>query len=260
MSENMHGVEFDMLMGCKRGLWYYFDISMYKVKYVRFVDLKHEKPTYDPFAVTATQYSHVCLKHACTPGSSPSRVTPPTFPSFWVTWFIAPATRTLPLAAVTIITRGARAVALCTVPAGLAGITGTISSRADLVIFTETTAKDRKEKESERELAVTHRYLNQQVYPRLHLPHFTTTAILSSFTGLVAEGSLVPCVAQALPVGRVTAAVCKVTVTSPVTAGSPPACLTIAHTGALITRRQVAVATDRTFQPPVAPMALAPAR
>lgn len=118
---------------------------------------------------------------------------------------------------------------MCAVPAGLTGITGTISGRADLVVFTETAA------------------------------HFTTTAILPGFTGLVAEVSLVPCVAQALPVGRVTAAVCEVTVTSPITAGSPPARLAIAHTCALITRRQVAVAADGTFQPPVAPEALATA-
>lgn len=97
------------------------------------------------------------------------------------------------------------------------------------------------------------------MYPTLHLPHFTTTAILPSFTGLVAEETLVPQVAQALRVGWVTAAVFEVTVTSPVTAGSPPAFLAVTHTGTLITCRQVAVASDGTFHTPVAPLAVTPA-
>lgn len=65
--------------------------------------------------------------------------------------------------------------------------------------------------------------------------------------------------AQALPFDRVTAAVCEVTVTPPVAAGSPPACLALTHTGALIALRQVAVARDGTLQPPVALAARAPA-
>ncbi len=63
-------------------------------------------------------------------------------------------------------------------------------------------------------------------------------------------------VAQALAIDWVTAAVCEVTVTSLVTAGSPPASLTVTHTSTLITWRHVAVASAWTFQPPVAPTAL----
>lgn len=91
-------------------------------------------------------------KHASTPGSSPSRVTTPTLPSSWVTWFIVSAAWTLHLAAVSIITRWTQAVALCPVPAGLTGLTGAISGRAGLLVFTETTANDR-----DRQLAGIHR-------------------------------------------------------------------------------------------------------
>lgn len=88
---------------------------------------------------------------------------------------------------------------------------------------------------------------------------FTATAVFPSFTGLVAVDPLVPRLAQALSSVRVTGAVCEVTVTPPVTAGPPPACLTLTHTCSLITLGQVAVASDGTFQPPVAPVALTPA-
>lgn len=100
---------------------------------------------------------------------------------------------------------------------------------------------------------------NVSTFIYLHTPHFTPAAVLPSFTGLVAEDSLVPRVAQALAGGRVTAAVCEVTITSPVAAGPPPACLALTHTSPLVARRQVAVTSDGTFQPPVAPLALAPA-
>lgn len=113
-----------------------------------------------------------------------------------------------------------------TVPAGLTGVAGPIGGGADLVVFAETTA------------------------------HLTTAAVLPSFTRLVAEGTLVPGVTQAPPAGRVTAAVCEVTVTSPVTAGSPPARLAVAHAGSLVTLRQVAVARVDAFHPPEALVAL----
>lgn len=70
---------------------------------------------------------------------------------------------------------------------------------------------------------------------------------------------MVPRVAQALPAGYVAHAVCEVTVAASVTAGSPPAGLALTHTSALIARRQVAVASDGTFQPPVTSLALTPA-
>lgn len=66
--------------------------------------------------------------------------------------------------------------------------------------------------------------------------------------------------AQALPAGRVTAAVGEVTVTSPITAGSPPAGLALTHTGTLVALRQVAVARGKTFEAPVALEALTAAR
>lgn len=56
--------------------------------------------------------------------------------------------------------------------------------------------------------------------------------------------------AQALTGGRVTAAVCEVTVTLPVTAGSPRPCFTLTLTSPLITWRLVAVAPEGTFHPP----------
>lgn len=66
--------------------------------------------------------------------------------------------------------------------------------------------------------------------------------------------------AHTLPIGLVTVAVCEVTVTPPVTAGSPPLWLTLTHTSALITLRPVTLTDARTFQPPVAPVALTPTR
>lgn len=56
--------------------------------------------------------------------------------------------------------------------------------------------------------------------------------------------------AQALTGGGVTAAVCEVTVTLPVTAGSPRPCFTLTLTSPLITWRLVAAASERTFHPP----------
>ena len=52
---------------------------------------------------------------------------------------------------------------------------------------------------------------------------------------------------------------CEVTVTPPVTAGSPPARLTRTHTRPLVAQRQVAVALDWAFEPPVTSVALAAA-
>lgn len=65
--------------------------------------------------------------------------------------------------------------------------------------------------------------------------HFTAAAVLPNFTGLVAVVTIVPWVTHTLPVCWVAAAVCEVTVTSPVTAGSPPAWFTLTHTGTLVT-------------------------
>lgn len=64
--------------------------------------------------------------------------------------------------------------------------------------------------------------------------------------------------AQALPAGRVATAVFEVAVASAVTVRPPPLRQAVTHSGALITRRQVAVARHRAFKPPVAPAALTP--
>lgn len=138
--------------------------------------------------------------------SSPSRVTPPALARFGVTGFIISARWTLLLTSVSIITRRAGTVTPRPVPARFTFITGPISSRAELVVFTETTT------------------------------HFTPAAICPGFTGLVAEQTLVPRLTHALPTYGITAAVCEITVASSVTAGSPPACLTVTHACALITR------------------------
>lgn len=82
--------------------------------------------------------------YARIPGSDPSRVTHQTLPSFWVAGLIVSAAWTLLLTAVTVITSRARAVTLCTIPAGFAGIAETIGGIAELVVFTVTTTKDRR--------------------------------------------------------------------------------------------------------------------
>jgi len=88
----------------------------------------------------------------------------------------------------------------------------------------------------------------------------TAAAVLPGLAGLVAEGALVARVAQAAAAGRVAAAVLQVAVAPPVAARPPPDGLAVAHTGALVARRQVAVARGGTLEPPVAPPALTAAR
>lgn len=75
---------------------------------------------------------------------------------------------------------------------------------------------------------------------------------------MIAELTLVSQVAHTLPADWVTATVFEITVTPSVTGGSPPAFSAFTHAGSLITWRHVAVASARTFQPPVAPVALTP--
>lgn len=130
------------------------------------------------------------------------------------------------------ITSRAGLVAQRAIPAGSTATTGAIDGGAGMVVFTDTTAGGRRQKQS----AGAQEHLNKRGYLIFHRPQFTTHAVLPSITELVAEHTLVPGVAQALPAGRVAAAVFMVAVASAVTVRPPPARLAVTHSGTLITR------------------------
>lgn len=90
------------------------------------------------------QHVHRCLTRACAPGAGPSGVTPPTPPSGQVARLVTPATRTLLPAAVAVVTGRARTVAARAVPAGFTPITGAVSGRAGMVVFTVAAAEGRR--------------------------------------------------------------------------------------------------------------------
>lgn len=163
------------------------------------------------------------------------------------------------LAAVAIVTRGARPVTAGTIPAGLAAVAGAVGGGANVTAPAGTTPKRRGKTRAKASgnVAVLNPHRHPPALPTS--PRFAAASVGPWCTDLFAEGTLEPRVAPAEASVGVTAAVPEVAGATPVATGPPPAGLALARTSALVARRQVAAAGDGALQAPVAPQALTPA-